>query len=298
MDRIAIIDLGTNTFHILIVDASSFLATQEVVYREREYVFLGKGNKEKIDHDSYLKGIDTLIHFSQLISKYRVDKIIALGTEALRKTSNGPAFCAEVLSKTSINIEIIDGLQEAALIAKGVSLLDLPKGDHLVMDIGGGSVEFIHLKNKKVQWAQSFKIGISVLYNSFQTSEPISPDDLNKLDAFLDLSLQSLWNHLEGVEPSLIGASGTFEVLISTKTSGNELVQIEQTQVSSLYETLLSMNLEERTSSGLIAKERAKYIVVALHLVLFVCSRLTIKKAFISPYAMKEGALAEAMNLD
>ncbi len=298
MGKLAIIDLGTNTFHLLIVDTTKFFSQKEIFYRERVYVFLGKGNRSEIHPESYKKGIETLHHFSSIIKQYEVSKTIALGTEALRKTSNGPMFCAEVLEKTNINIEIIDGLKEALLIANGVKLLDLPLGEQLVMDIGGGSVEFIHLKDKEIIWSQSFKIGISVLYNSFVDSEPMSEAALGKLDDFLELSLQELWMKVSPTNLSLIGASGTFEVLKSEERNLAQLSSISLTTIKDLYRRLRVLSLEERVASGYIVAERAKYIVVALHLVLYVLKRLDIKACFLSPYAMKEGAIAQFLNLD
>lgn len=299
MGRLAIIDLGTNTFHLLIVDISDFLQNHQIIFRERKYVFLGEGNKNYIVQSSYDKGIKTLLEFSKIIKLKEVNKVVALGTEALRKTINGPAFCGEVYEKAGIKIEIIDGLREAELIAKGVSLLGMSDGDQLIMDIGGGSVEFIHIHNKEVQWSHSFKIGISVLYNSFHKSEPIEQSEIDLLNSFLEEQLSILWEQIDDVRPVLVGASGTFEVLADAKSPNkNQLIEVPFERFEMLYSKLRFMNLKEREKSTLIAKERAKYIVVALHLVKLVVQRLNIKKCFVSPYAMKEGAIAEHLDLD
>src|SRR5258708_31195750 len=120
--RVAVMDLGTNTFHLLIVEGSS--SNFNEIVREQDSVKLGEGgiNKGFIQSDSFERGIKTMLRFNQLIIKHHVNKVKAIATSALRSAANGQGFIDEVKAKTGINIEIIDGDMEAAFIYKGIKI--------------------------------------------------------------------------------------------------------------------------------------------------------------------------------
>ncbi|NJK83906.1 MAG: hypothetical protein HC912_08960 [Saprospiraceae bacterium] len=152
MNRYAVIDLGTNTFHLLIVEQN-----RQKLYQERQFVKLAENGIEHISAAPFQRGIETMLHFHRVLKKFDVQQVQAFGTAALRTAHNGSAFIEEVEEATGIEIQLISGEREAALIQKGVAQA-IPATDahSLIMDIGGGSVEFILANQHEVFWAQSF----------------------------------------------------------------------------------------------------------------------------------------------
>ena len=207
--NIAVVDLGSNTFHLLIV--APIDDTLQEIYRKRVYARLARSGIGLISDTAFQKGVDVLIEFKKEIDKHNVSRIKVVGTEMLRLAPNGGDFVRKVKEKTGFDIEIISGNQEAEYIFKGVEPL-LPSGALLIMDIGGGSVEFIIVIDGKKKWLISLPIGIAVLYFDFQHSDPIQTPDLAVLEGFLAKKLKPLKNAIQRYPINeLIGASGAFE---------------------------------------------------------------------------------------
>ncbi len=293
MSKRAVIDLGTNTFHLLIVaiEQSDF----KVLYKERKYVYLGESGVHKISAQAYARGIAALTYFKEILSGFDdIESIDAFGTSALRNASNNDEFVKDVFAQTGITIQIISGDQEAQYIANGVGLLYTKPKHHLVMDIGGGSVEFILGKNDVI-WKKSFKIGISVLHDLFHNQEPIGDAILSELYTYLSEELTELKTQLEPISSiDLIGAAGTFEVLArQLKTTEPKLYTITTDEIIALFEATRVMNFEERLAYKLIPDTRAKYIVVGLAIIVHVLGLASFDEVLVSPYALKEGVIAK-----
>lgn len=294
MNRVAVIDLGTNTFHILIVDLRDD-GHYDTIFKERRYVYLGGANINKIDLEAFSRGIDTLVEFAQTMKEHRVVKYRAIGTAALRKSSNAQEFILEAKELAGINIELITGDQEALLIAKGISQLYKEDKPHLVMDIGGGSVEFI-IGKTSIDWCQSFEVGISILYNRFMKTDPIDPADLDALFDYLDNSLAPLKAAMGGYDSyDLIGAAGTYEVL-ATYLNGeldSKLSQLNQQGIRDLFATAIPLSIDERKALDGIPSHRAQYLIVSLALIIYVLDNSQINHVYVSAYSMKEGVIAD-----
>jgi len=300
MNRFAVIDLGTNTFHLLITESDPKGLSKEL-YRERIFVKLAEDGIGTIGKNAYARGFAALKHFQKIISEKAIDKVKAFGTAALRTASNGKEFIQDVNKKIGISIELISGDEEARLIHLGVLQavkLDDKKG--LIMDIGGGSVEFIIADQREVFWAKSFPIGVAVLHNHFHKKEPIHSDEIEILRVHLENTLQPLFDVLEKHKPpNLIGASGTFDVLENLlphlqKTELSTTIEVEK--FHPLYNRILKMNLKERHAEEGIPSSRADMISVALVLIDFIIQKANIQKIMVSAYAMKEGILWEMKN--
>ena len=299
MKQVAVIDLGTNTFHILIAEQLNDGTIQDV-YRERKYVKLAEEGIEKIGTAPYQRGLNALIHFQKIIIKKKVSQVKAFGTAALRTASNGNAFIRDAKEKAGIQIELIPGSEEARLIHLGVvKAVQLGEDKGLIMDIGGGSVEFILADKNEVFWAESFPIGVAVLYKNFHHKEPISTKELQLLENHLNQLLEPLFSILKKHSSScLIGASGTFDVLesILPLQRQNKLsATIDVKHFTPLYEKVIQMNLEERQDASSIPDTRSDMIVVAMVLIQYIIRKANIKKIMVSSYAMKEGILSEML---
>jgi exopolyphosphatase/guanosine-5'-triphosphate,3'-diphosphate pyrophosphatase len=295
----AVIDLGTNTFHLLIVAPDEQLGFREV-FRERRFIKLAEGGIEYLGDAAVQRGLEALVDFKSELDRHQVVEIRAIGTAALRTARNGSAFIELVKETTGIQIELIDGSEEARLIHLGVALAT-PLGTErgLIMDIGGGSVEFIIADEEKVYWAQSFPVGVAVLYERFHKNEPISEAEQMALKAFLKEELQSLIFALERYPcRDLLGASGTFDVL------ENILVEEKPSPLHSSFPTsaftpiaqkMIKASLRERLEMAEMPSARAEMIVVALILLEVVLSLQPFEQIYVSAYALKEGVLTEML---
>jgi exopolyphosphatase / guanosine-5'-triphosphate,3'-diphosphate pyrophosphatase len=297
MSAYGVIDLGTNTFHLLIAEPLTGGGFREH-YRERRFIKLAEAGIEHIGPAPYSRGIETMRHFKQLLDAHGVTRLRAIGTAALRTAANGPAFIREVADLTGIAIETISGREEARLITRGVQQALPPiEARYLIMDIGGGSVEFIIAGNGEIQWAESFPIGVAVLYKNFHRTEPIRPGEIDTLWTWLTGQLAPLAARLrERPVHWLIGAAGTFDVigdLLASEHPTSHASHIDLTGFQALYDRVTAAGREARHTMPGIPDDRADMIVVALVLVDFILHLANIERLTVSNFSMKEGILAE-----
>jgi len=293
LKRYAVIDLGTNTFHLLIAERATG-PTFRPVFRKRKFVKLGEEGLEQLGKAPFERGIQTMQEFHQFLKQYQVEQVRAIGTAALRTASNGADFLREVHQLTGITVELISGDQEAEWIYEGVKqavLLD--DTFSLIMDIGGGSVEFILANKQGMSWRQSFPVGLAVLYNRFHHHDPILPEESQQLYDFLEAQLQPLWQLLPKYAPqTLIGAAGAFEIFSSflpSQTITPHQRNFEVKDFNDLHQTVSISTLKQRLAMEKMPASRADMIVVALELTYFVVKRAGIGEIAVSEFAMKEG---------
>jgi exopolyphosphatase/guanosine-5'-triphosphate,3'-diphosphate pyrophosphatase len=293
----AIIDLGSNTFHLLIAQVETDNSVT-ILERLRSFVGLGDGGIEILKPESMVKGLETLREFRSILNRYSYMSLKIIGTAALRTASNSQDFIDEANKLFITPVEIIDGEKEADLIFKGVSLItDLSVGCNLIMDIGGGSTEFILINNGIKIWSKSYKLGVGVLYAGWHKSDPMSEVEKQELVAHLTSSLSEL-NELcqKYWVTNLIGASGSFEVLesMSGKESGihhnNDIVIDDFWSLSS---KIIAASVEERNNMEGLPLQRVKLIVVAMILMQEVVRIVRPSNITVTPYALKEGVISE-----
>ncbi len=295
--RLAVIDLGSNTFHLLIVDVDSFGMWQTIL-KDRRYVKLASGGIDFIDDAAIGRAISVMVEFSERIQGMDVLHTIALGTAALREARNGLDVVERIQTASGIPIELIDGHQEAYYIWKGItsSLPGLYR-PCLIMDIGGGSVEFIFYENSSIHYTASYKIGVAVLYRTYHLSDPIHQDEIESIERRLEYELAGLIELLRQTDGYfLIGASGSFEVIqdvlpkINASTHWSEL---DMTSLLPYLDEVIRLSLAERRLRPEIPVERLDYIIVAYVLIRFLVRRAPPEKLFYCDFALKEGAIVE-----
>lgn len=304
--RVAVMDLGTNTFHLLIAEGSA--ADYKEIVHEHDSVKLGEGgiNKGIIQPAAYERGINTMQKFRDEIEKHGVKDAKAIATSALRNASNGRKFIADVADKTGIEIELIDGEQEAEYIYKGVKLAGgLTDKTALIMDIGGGSVEFILCNTNTILWKQSFEIGAARLMDKFHRNDPIPADSINSLNLYLEEQLTSLIAVASKYPVgALIGSSGAFETFVELTAleKGNSFDlaiknhDFNLADIINITDKLIASSHNERKDMKGIIPIRVDMIVVASLMTRFIIEKLGITKVRMSTYSLKEGVLAEMMN--
>lgn len=301
--KIAIIDLGTNTFNILISDmAEDYSYT--ILHERKIPVKLGKGGiKNKIiSPEAFVRGLEAIESHYKKCKELEVDRIAAFATSGIRSAQNGKDFIREIKKQFDISVEIIDGNREAELIYKGIRLsLGLGNEEALILDIGGGSNEFILCNKKEIIWKKSYNLGVARLLEKFKPSDPISADEIKLVESYLEKELGDLLKIASNRKiDTLVGASGTFDTLAEMLKLENKIEEKNETchiiqinDLDYLVQKFISSTLDQRLEMQGLPAFRAEYIVLAGIFVSFVVHELNIKKIIHSSYSLKEGVLAE-----
>lgn len=301
--RVAIIDLGTNTFHLLIVERNGQHFPWNEVFRKREYVKLGSGGIKQIEPSAFERARSTMKIYRQFIDEHHVTEISAFGTAGLRRASNAPELIDTIKQNTGIEVDVISGDQEAQLIADGISLslTDVTR-PYLIMDIGGGSVEFILCqRDRKIVFAQSFPIGVAILHHKFNQSDPISKEEMTLLRDSIAQTLSPLFGAMDSFgEMDIVGASGTFDVLadvLDGRRLNDYCTELSISSFHHFFKRVIPKSLKERLEMSEIPEQRADLIVVALLLIKLVLDHHAFERIIVSKFALKEGVLKRLFNI-
>ena len=291
----AVIDLGTNTFNLLIFQKidSQF----QSIHSERIAVGLGQDGitKNFISRDAYLRGLNALIEFKKRCEEFNVQQIHAVGTSALRGAENALTFCSEVFLKTGISIEIISGTKEAELIYKGVSLAHDFVQTSCIMDIGGGSTEFIFTNSKGVIDSNSFDIGVSRIIQKFNIGEQLNETTIFQLESHFEKKCGSFFrkNHAS----TLVGSSGSFESYYELINHSKYLetcssVKLDTEKLFKILEYLIHSTGQVRDKDNRIVPIRKSMIHIAALKTRWVINQLKCSEIWLSSASLKEGVMS------
>jgi exopolyphosphatase/guanosine-5'-triphosphate,3'-diphosphate pyrophosphatase len=213
--RVAIIDCGTNTFNLLVKEKVE--GKWKTLFKTKLPVKLGEGgfSENVLRPNRMARGIDALYSYKNVIDSLEVKDVRVFATSAVREASNGNDFVAKVKKHLNFDMEVISGDREAELIFEGVvQTTEEIKEDYLIMDIGGGSTEFIFVRDQEPLWRKSYLLGVSRLHGMLNPASRINQDDVHRLRAHLNNELQDLISFLkENPVRILVGSSGSFDTL-------------------------------------------------------------------------------------
>jgi exopolyphosphatase/guanosine-5'-triphosphate,3'-diphosphate pyrophosphatase len=302
-DRLAVIDLGSNTFHLLIVEKQTTPPFFKVVYRKREFVYILGANSKNFGTDEQKRAIDCISSFREILDNHNVKTIVPVATAAFRMANNGDAFIAKLEFVLQSQINIFSGQKEAEFIFKGVKLMpNAFENTNLIMDIGGGSVEFILFKKDKIILSESFNTGISFLRHNFKMSEPIACSEKILLNDYLEKQHINFFDQLKFYKPSqLIGSSGPFEILehltsVSPIVYGNKF---SRKTVLNYSHQISNSSKKERIDIQLMPANRADLSKESFLLLEHTLKSIEcIEKVCVSPFSLKEGIIAHYLNLE
>ena len=316
----AVIDLGTNTFHLMIVE--QLYPHWETLFRESRAAKIGKGgiNQNRITPEAIDRALAVLTYFRSVLDQYEIDpaEVQTFGTSAIRVADNQQEFLERVWKATGLRSQVISGDQEAAYIYAGVrasgamNLNPNPQQEppvSLIMDIGGGSVEFILGTPERIFWKQSFEIGGQRLLERFMPNPQnvISLAAVERMNDYFREQLLPLTNAIHQYAPTtgqpmqLVGSSGTFDTLIDMQFMNNlgHFPNPEQAafvlpiaEFYRAYELLLTRNHDERMQLPGMIELRVDMIVVAVCLIDYILTAFNIQLITVSTYALKEGVLS------
>lgn len=303
---VATIDLGTNTFHLLV---AKILPDQNfsMVYRERIPVMIGQGsiNDNFIASEAEERALAALTQFNGKLTFYQIpmERVHCTATSAFRNARNGQKLADKIKQKTGITVNIIPGDQEAEYIYYGVrQAISLASDYSLIMDIGGGSVEFILCNHQKVHWKQSFEIGAQRLLDRFTIEDPISKDNIAALRNYFSENLSPLTTAVKQYRPkTLVGASGTFDTLsdiyqhqknLKAEKKATEL-PLSPDAFLQMLNDFSRMNRAQRLAIPGMVEMRVDMIVPASWLIQHVLEIYQIDDIRVSAYALKEGLVTQ-----
>lgn len=299
--KVAILDCGTNTFNLLIAEVE--LSRWAIVHAQKFGVKLQEGgfHQGDIREEPFNRGQNAIAEVAKIIHEHAVDQTIATATSALREAKNGKAFIAKAKADHGITIELIDGNREAELIWKGVRQSIHLDEAYLVMDIGGGSTEFIIGKGDQILWKKSYKLGVSRLFERLLPQDPMRPDDVSVLRELLEDELKDLRMALNEFPcTTLVGSSGSFDSIVDIITyrwgRAGELdksTEILMNHFTVLYQEMLTSTKAERLQIKGLKPMRADFMVISMILIDFVVNQFGLNNLHRSAYALKEGQIAE-----
>jgi len=294
--RKCVIDIGTNTFNLLIAEHSP--KELKIIHSSKRGVALGMGGITKgvLTEDAMFRAIEALIEFEIKIKEFEVSDVRLIATAAVREANNSEAFLELVKKGVGRDVFIIDGKQEAKFIFQGVSMCHKFQSESMIMDIGGGSTEFIRVNQNGIGELISLKIGVSRLYQTFSCSDPFTKSDVEKIESYIENESKGFF--LNKTVECLIGSSGTFETfyeLIHKKKYpfSSETMELEVQPFMESLNDLIFSTQDERNKNEFIIPIRKKMAPFAAVKTRWVLQQLNVKKVLISPFSLKEGALSE-----
>ena len=218
--RVAAIDVGTNSVHLLITDVEPTGSITPVAH-ERVQVELGSGGlaSGRLTQEAMDRGVRALTEFRKVIDGLKVDRVVATATSAVREAQNGDDFVAEVRRQTGIHIKVISGVDEARLIYRGLrSELDFSQGEVALLDLGGGSLELSRCDQTGVLEAHSFPLGHLRMSEQFVESNPPTRAELKGIRKHTQSSLEGLGGGLAHFAARLVGTGGSVRTLARMAT--------------------------------------------------------------------------------
>ena len=300
--RTAIIDLGTNTFNLLVVEHGPSAAGFNMVHSSELPVFLGRGDIEQgvIAPDAFERGLDALRTHAASAKELGASRCVGFGTSMLRNARNTRDFLSAAHEQCGVDITVIKGDEEAELILGGVRLaVPFSARPALVMDIGGGSIEFILATDKALMWKRSFELGVTRIRDRFRFADPMTIEEQFRLAEHFDAQLEPLWNIINRHEPhELIGSAGSFDSLAAMVQAlrGSPLdttatsLAFSALEFDALKDRLMAMDRQERLAVHGLPEHRVDTIAIALVAIERVLMAGGIREMRWSKYALKEGA--------
>jgi len=298
---IAIIDLGTNTCNLLI--AAYQENTYQILYQGKEVVKLGKNGIDKncLTDDGLERAILAIRKHQERISRFGVSEIVIIATSAIREATNNDWFRQQIKDNTGLDLQIISGEKEAELIFNGVKLAFGKIENHsLILDIGGGSNEFILTQGNEPIWKQSFPLGMARVIEQLPPSDPITNLEIQQINNYFESQLDLLWNRIKNIRiTSLIGCSGAFDTLVDLidQTEPGTKIRTKQEilipDFIRIYELLIASTTSQRCEMKGLESLRIEMIVPSVIFIKLVIDRLKIQKIYQTDYALREGVLYE-----
>jgi exopolyphosphatase/guanosine-5'-triphosphate,3'-diphosphate pyrophosphatase len=306
MKRLASIDIGTQTIRILIADCNDN-GEIKPVYRDRQIIRLGAdmNSNMHLAEKNIRNAINCISSFKNIADKYGVEKIFAASTACVREASNSNDFIESVYNNTAITPAVLSGEQEALLTLKGVQSVTSHSNYLLVIDIGGGSTEFILTKNNKIIISESIKLGVVSLSERFLHNDPPLPEELSLINSEISKILLSGSKSInasvnKNSVPGLIGSAGTITTLAAMDMKMNvydpDIINghvLKIKTIESLFEQLIKIPSTERNCFNGLEKGREIFIIPGISILTSIMNLIGSEKLTVSDSGLLEGILLD-----
>jgi exopolyphosphatase/guanosine-5'-triphosphate,3'-diphosphate pyrophosphatase len=299
--RIAAIDIGTNSIHMIVVQVRPDLSF-EVIDREKDMIRLGAGGLDSghLTDAAAVAALQVLTKYQRLAQSHKVDEIVATATSAVREAENGGEFMATVARQTGIHVRVISGTEEARLIHVAAAYgVDVGASPAVVIDIGGGSVEVTLGSAARPQLARSFKMGVIRLTERFVKSDPLSGGDERKLVKYISHEAGEYLDEIasRGFD-RVIGTSGTILSLGTLAENGRPSGDVRNLRVGAkaihrLRKRLVALDLNRRLRLPGLDPRRADLSVAGVVLLDTLLRRLGAEELTLCDLALREGLVLE-----
>jgi len=299
--RIAAIDLGTNSFHAVLVDIYPDGSFRTIDKLKEMVILAEKGMDNHLSEEAIERGLDALKRIKFLCDSQEVEEILAFATSAIREAKNGGDFIQRMIDEVGIKARAIPGKMEAELIGLAIRhSIALDEEMVLMVDIGGGSVEFIIGNNQKFLYRKSLKLGVARMAAKFVETDPIIKKDIKALRKHYKKELKEIKEILEEHQVrTMIGSSGTMEnigAMVASRNSLtatmtlNELV-FHASDFKALYKDFIILNREERSEIEELDEKRIDIINPGMVLVKYLVKKINIEQIKISEAALRDGMI-------
>ena len=308
--RIAAIDIGTNSFHLLVAAVDPKLRTFRIIQAEKATTRLGERDPEtgELTAAAMQRGLETLRQFRDLAASHRVEQIVTAATSAVREAPNGRDFLQTILDDLGMEVDLVSGPEEARLIYLGV-LSGMPFGDrpHLLLDIGGGSTELILADGRDARALTSTRVGAVRLQRDFVRDDPMPAQRRSFLQAFIQGSLEPAVDKVRrrikpGETPVLVATSGTAMAIGSLAASEEERpprklhgYRVTRQSLNKVVDRLITMTPAQRRELAPINDRRAEIIVPGALILQTTMKMLGVEEFVLSERALREGLIVDWM---
>jgi len=314
--RIASLDIGTNTFRILICETKG--KQLKKLYINRVITRLGGGfsqeigggfsqERKLITEKAIERSIKILKEFSQIIEEYRVDRMRAIATSVVRESFNGDEFIKRANDEAGITIEVVSGEEEAKLTVEGaLESISIDSGHNVIFDIGGGSTEFSFIDNNKIIEIVSTQLGVVHLTEKFLVEEIPTASSIRRLTAYIEeiinsevpTKIREIYENLV-----LIATAGTPTTLAAIEMGldkyNADLVNgliLKKEMLIRIFEKLVAIPKKERLNVKGLEKGREDVIIPGILIILKTMDRFLTDEAIVSDGGLLEGTLNSMIN--
>jgi exopolyphosphatase/guanosine-5'-triphosphate,3'-diphosphate pyrophosphatase len=298
----AVIDLGSNTFNLLIGEIRDGKLNPAVNLEFPVKIGMGGMIDNTITDAAMQRAIVAITQFKSYIDRFEIKDIKTLATSAIRNANNGDVLVRSIKESLGIDIAVIDGDEEAQYVYFGAcKSFKLPEDEVLVMDVGGGSAEFIIGRKDTIHWKKSFDLGAVRLLEKFTPSNPIELNEIQQLVDYIKLEIGPLIEVLKYYPlKTLVGTAGSFETLVDVVINDLHVIpislsrdafEINLKEFELFKEIIVTSTIDQRGKLKGMVDFRVEYISMATILISTIIELAGIKRLICSNYAMKEGAI-------
>ncbi len=296
MQRVGIIDLGSNSARLVIVRINNN-TSHHLIYTQKTSLRLGQkiNDNKEITEDAIKETIEAVKKFSHMCKLFQTTKIFAVATAAIRSAKNGPEIIKRINAACDVNIKIISGENEAYYGYLGV-INTIDEKDAILFDLGGGSLEIVLIKDRKPKHLLSIETGATNMTGKFNTQNQMSSKTFRELTTYVDQKLKKSLPWLKNSNLPIIGIGGTARTIakIYQRRINYSYSKIHNFRMTSLefdevFNLLRTSTLEQRKKISGLNSDRADIILAGITIINTLMHNASSKELIISGCGLREG---------